>query len=27
MGRGGSFPEGKAAGAWSWPLTYIYYQG
>jgi hypothetical protein len=23
MGTGGSFPEGKAAGAWSWPLTSI----
>jgi hypothetical protein len=21
MGSVGSFPEGKAAGAWSWPLT------
>jgi hypothetical protein len=21
MGTGGSFPEGKAAGEWSWPLT------
>jgi hypothetical protein len=21
MGTGGSFPGGKAAGAWSWPLT------
>jgi hypothetical protein len=21
MGTGGSFPRGKAAGAWSWPLT------
>jgi hypothetical protein len=21
MGTGGSFPAGKAAGAWSWPLT------
>jgi len=21
MGTGGSFPLGKAAGAWSWPLT------
>jgi hypothetical protein len=23
MGSGGSFPGGKAAGAWSWPLTSI----
>jgi hypothetical protein len=23
MGNGGSFPGGKAAGAWSWPLTSI----
>jgi len=23
MGIGGSFPGGKAAGAWSWPLTSI----
>jgi hypothetical protein len=23
MGTGGSFPEGKAARAWSWPLTSI----
>jgi hypothetical protein len=23
MGTGGSFPGGKAAGAWSWPLTSI----
>jgi hypothetical protein len=23
MCTGGSFPEGKAAGAWSWPLTSI----
>jgi hypothetical protein len=23
MGTGGSFPEGKAAGAWIWPLTSI----
>jgi hypothetical protein len=23
MGTGGSFPGGKAAGAWSWPLTFI----
>jgi hypothetical protein len=22
-GTGGSFPGGKAAGAWSWPLTSI----
>jgi hypothetical protein len=21
MGKGGSFPGGKAPGAWSWPLT------
>jgi hypothetical protein len=27
MGTGGSFPEGKAAGVWSWPLTSIYYWG
>jgi hypothetical protein len=24
MGTGASFPGGKAAGAWSWPLIYIY---
>jgi len=23
MGTGGSFSEGKAAGTWSWPLTFI----
>jgi hypothetical protein len=23
MGTGGSFPGGKAAGVWSWPLTSI----
>jgi hypothetical protein len=23
VGTGGSFPGGKAAGAWSWPLTSI----
>jgi hypothetical protein len=23
MGTMGSFTEGKVAGAWSWPLTYI----
>jgi hypothetical protein len=23
----GSFPESKAAGAWSWPLTPIYFRG
>jgi len=23
MDTGGSFPGGKAAGAWSWPLTSI----
>jgi len=23
MGIGGSFPGGKAAGSWSWPLTSI----
>jgi len=27
MGTRGSFPEGKAAGSWSWPLTSIYCQG
>jgi hypothetical protein len=27
MGTRGSFPGGKAAGAWSWPLTSIYCQG
>jgi hypothetical protein len=26
-GYQGSFPEGKAAGAWSWPLASIYCQG
>jgi hypothetical protein len=25
MGNGGSFPWGKAAGAWSWPFTSNYY--
>jgi len=23
MGTGGSFPTGKVAGAWSWPLTSV----
>jgi len=23
MGTRGSFPGGKAVGAWSWPLTYM----
>jgi hypothetical protein len=23
MGTGGAFPGGEAAGAWSWPLTFI----
>jgi hypothetical protein len=23
MDTGGSFPEGKSAGAWNWPLTFI----
>jgi hypothetical protein len=27
MGNRGSFPGGKAAGAWSWPLTSIYCRG
>jgi len=27
MGTGGSFSGGKAAGAWSWPLTSIYCRG
>jgi hypothetical protein len=27
MGTGGSFPGGKAAGAWSWPLTSIQCRG
>jgi hypothetical protein len=27
MGTRGSFPGGKAAGAWSWPLTSIYFRG
>jgi hypothetical protein len=27
MGTRGSFPESKAAGAWSWPLTSIYCRG
>jgi hypothetical protein len=27
MGTGGSFPGGKVAGAWSWPLTFIYCRG
>jgi hypothetical protein len=27
MGTRGSFPGGKAAGAWSWPLTSIWYRG
>jgi len=24
VGIGSSYPEGKAAGAWIWPLTSIY---
>jgi hypothetical protein len=27
MGTRGSFPGGKVAGAWSWPLTSIYFRG
>jgi hypothetical protein len=27
MGTRGSFPGGKAAGSWSWPLTSIYCRG
>jgi hypothetical protein len=27
MGTGGYFPGGKAAGAWSWPLTSIKCRG
>jgi hypothetical protein len=27
VGTGGSFPRGKAAGAWSWPLTSIWCRG
>jgi len=27
VGTGGSFHEGKAAGAWSWLLTSIYWRG
>jgi len=27
MDTRGSFPGGKAAGAWRWPLTSIYCQG
>jgi hypothetical protein len=27
MGTGGSFPVGKAAGSWSWPLTSNLYRG
>jgi hypothetical protein len=27
MGTGGSFLRGKAAGAWSWPLTSKYCRG
>jgi hypothetical protein len=27
MGNRGSFPGGKAAGAWSWPLTFIQCRG
>jgi hypothetical protein len=27
MGSRGSFPGGKAAGAWSWPLAFIYCRG
>jgi hypothetical protein len=27
MGTRGSFPGGKAAGTWSWPLTSIWYRG
>jgi len=26
-GSGGSFPGGKAAGTWIWPLTSIWYRG
>jgi hypothetical protein len=26
MRMGGAFPEGKAAGAWSWPLASNYYR-
>jgi len=27
MGIEGSFPEGKVARAWSWPLTSVYSRG
>jgi hypothetical protein len=27
VGTGTSFPSGKAAGVWSWPLTSTYCQG
>jgi hypothetical protein len=27
MGTRGSFPGGKAAGGWSWPLTSTYFRG
>jgi len=27
MGAGDCFPRGKAAGAWSWPLSSIYCRG
>jgi len=27
LGTSGSFSGGKTAGAWSWPLTFIYCQG
>jgi hypothetical protein len=27
MGTGGTFPEGKVSGAWSWPLTCIWRRG
>jgi len=27
VGSGGSFAGGKAAGTWSWPLTFTYSRG
>jgi len=27
VGTRGSIPGGKAAGAWNWPLTSIYFRG
>jgi len=27
LGTRGSFPRGEVTGAWSWPLTSVYFQG